>query len=384
MSSLSHYGPLESLTAPDSSDMPHPRPSSLAVASASVTAQPLILIVATTPIIDRANPSRRRLGIGHNGNLPWPRIKSDMGFFARVTTRPPPSLPHATTSQTETTATATTTTATATATANGSRCAPSGAYGLDSDVINAVIMGRKTYDSLPERFRPLPRRLNVIVTRDESGAVRQRVGAEWMAARQRMKEREMERLRKAGEGTVEVEQSTSALSKAKEEEEQQPDVLVTNSLESALMELRQLHPSSSASTVSEKKKKKKLGGIFVIGGGEIYASALRLNTKELPGYTIRLVLTDVRRRQQRAEPGCPSAASHSTTSEYDPSHEANGFECTTFFPLDLEDLEGGKQWRKADPSEVTQWVGEEVTGGWKWEGDIAIRICGYEKVPSNP
>ena len=28
------------------------------------------------------------------------------------------------------------------------------------------IMGRKTYDSLPERFRPLPGRLNIVVTRN--------------------------------------------------------------------------------------------------------------------------------------------------------------------------------------------------------------------------
>lgn len=37
------------------------------------------------------------------------------------------------------------------------------------------IMGRKTYDSLPERFRPLPGRLNIVVTRNSdyqaSGAV---------------------------------------------------------------------------------------------------------------------------------------------------------------------------------------------------------------------
>src|SRR3990167_6100109 len=35
-----------------------------------------------------------------------------------------------------------------------------------------VIMGRKTWDSLPERFRPLPGRTNVVVTRQ----------AEWKAA----------------------------------------------------------------------------------------------------------------------------------------------------------------------------------------------------------
>lgn len=33
-----------------------------------------------------------------------------------------------------------------------------------------VIMGRRTWESLPERFRPLPGRANVVVTRDESYA----------------------------------------------------------------------------------------------------------------------------------------------------------------------------------------------------------------------
>ncbi len=31
---------------------------------------------------------------------------------------------------------------------------------------HVVIMGRKTYESLPEKFRPLPNRTNIIVTRD--------------------------------------------------------------------------------------------------------------------------------------------------------------------------------------------------------------------------
>lgn len=31
---------------------------------------------------------------------------------------------------------------------------------------HAVIMGRKTWESLPERFRPLPGRLNIVVTRN--------------------------------------------------------------------------------------------------------------------------------------------------------------------------------------------------------------------------
>lgn len=33
--------------------------------------------------------------------------------------------------------------------------------------VNAVVMGRKTYESLPPSFRPLPNRLNVILSRDQ-------------------------------------------------------------------------------------------------------------------------------------------------------------------------------------------------------------------------
>jgi dihydrofolate reductase len=33
---------------------------------------------------------------------------------------------------------------------------------------HAVVMGRKTWDSLPDRFRPLPGRRNVVVTRNEA------------------------------------------------------------------------------------------------------------------------------------------------------------------------------------------------------------------------
>lgn len=35
---------------------------------------------------------------------------------------------------------------------------------------NAVIMGRKTWESLPQKFRPLPQRRNIVVTRDAAYA----------------------------------------------------------------------------------------------------------------------------------------------------------------------------------------------------------------------
>jgi dihydrofolate reductase len=57
-----------------------------------------------------------RRGIGYQNSIPW-RIPEDMKRFAQLTKG------------------------------------------------HAVLMGRKTFDSLPERFRPLPERFNLVVTR---------------------------------------------------------------------------------------------------------------------------------------------------------------------------------------------------------------------------
>ncbi|KAL1697218.1 dihydrofolate reductase-like domain-containing protein [Schizophyllum commune] len=81
----------------------------------------LTLIVAAT----KAN------GIGQNGNLPW-RLPKEMSYFAKVTSH-----------------------------------APEGKQ-------NRVIMGRKTWESIPAKFRPLRDRLNVVLSRQadfkQSGA----------------------------------------------------------------------------------------------------------------------------------------------------------------------------------------------------------------------
>ncbi len=64
-------------------------------------------------------------GIGRDGKLPW-HLKCDLQHFKEITTKT-----------------------------------------QDKSKRNAVIMGRKTWDSLPAQFRPLPNRLNIVVTRNE-------------------------------------------------------------------------------------------------------------------------------------------------------------------------------------------------------------------------
>jgi len=79
---------------------------------------PLNVIVATTP----------KGGIGKDGQLPW-TLPEDMAHFRRITS-----------------------------------AAPAGRK-------NAVIMGRKTWESIPERFRPLTGRINVVLTRKKVATV---------------------------------------------------------------------------------------------------------------------------------------------------------------------------------------------------------------------
>ena len=71
--------------------------------------------------------TRDEMGIGLDGALPW-RLPKDMAYFKAVT----------------------------------SRVDEPGAR-------NAVIMGRKTWESIPAKFRPLPGRLNVVLS--ASGAL---------------------------------------------------------------------------------------------------------------------------------------------------------------------------------------------------------------------
>ena len=62
-------------------------------------------------------------GIGKDSGLPWPRLKGDMAHFRRVTSA------------------------------------------SEAGKLNAIIMGRKTWESKEMRGQPLPNRLNIVLTR---------------------------------------------------------------------------------------------------------------------------------------------------------------------------------------------------------------------------
>ncbi|KAL8825106.1 MAG: hypothetical protein Q9170_007927 [Blastenia crenularia] len=155
--------------------------------------QPLTLIVASTP----------SLGIGLRGTFPWPPIKSDLQFFARVTKHPPPSIISPTSSKSQ----------------------PEPNEAGTKPMRNAVIMGRKTYDSIPPKFRPLKDRYNVVITRSPDQFSDLNQGAN------------------------------------------NNGVIAVSSIPSGLQQLRARHGDL-------------LGRVFVIGGAEIYKQALEMRECE--------------------------------------------------------------------------------------------------------
>lgn len=123
------------------------------------------------------------------------------------------------------------------------------------------------------------------------------------------------------------------------------DALVSSSLDAALSALDGIYGMQG-----------RLGRIFVIGGAQVYASALRMT-----GRPVRIVMTNVRRKSS------------------DAGDESDvGFDCDTFFPLDTFDVDKG--WRTAPAEEVSDWVGERVTGEWRDEGEVMLQMVGYERV----
>ena len=185
-----------------SNSSPHP---SVGNTSEMPHLRDLTLILATTP----------SMGIGRAGGLPWSQLKSDMAYFARVTKR---VAPRASTSS-----------------------APA------SPRRNAVIMGRKTWESIPPRFRPLKERVNVVVSRNR----------DFLAS--------------TGEGVGKG--------------EQREDVFVASGLGEALETLgKQIGKEGE-----EGEGGAAIGRVFVIGGAQVYAAALGM--KE----TRRILLTRVRR-----------------------------------------------------------------------------------------
>ncbi|KAL2019660.1 hypothetical protein VTK56DRAFT_9279 [Thermocarpiscus australiensis] len=248
----------------------------------------LTLIVAAT----------RDMGIGRNGTLPWTGLKREMAYFARVTKRvpPPPS---------------------SSSCMSASASAQKQTRTQKAHTQNAVIMGRKTWESIPPRFRPLPGRLNVVVSR--SGEVSRSGDGEGVAVTvARSLEEAVEYLRRVRDGGADAEEDGGEGDLRKEG-------------------LRERGGAGLG-----------LGRVFVIGGAQIYRAALGMREAR------RILLTRVR-------------------SEF----ECDTFFPVRLEEAAGESAGGG--WRRSGQEEMDAWVGEEVPRGVQSEAGTEYEFEMWER-----
>lgn len=156
-------------------------------------------------------------------------------------------------------------------------------------------MGRKTWESIPARFRPLQGRVNVVVTRGGeglAGSVADEMGAGGGGGKAKWRDVRVQSF-EAGEGrgkgvvVVKAKPAAPATSEKQGDEEGKVQVVVAKSLAGAVAALDAppdaLFPESRDA----------IGNVFVIGGAQIYGAALQLAKEQKR--SLRVVQTLVRR-----------------------------------------------------------------------------------------
>ena len=335
--------------------------------------KPIYIIVATS-----LNPP---MGIGHKGKLPWPGIKADMAFFRSITAHvPKPS---------------------------GPESAPT-----NPKPLNAVVMGRKTWESIPLKFRPLAGRLNVIITRSDSQKLGYKILQELKSPTNGAdaatgweihtipspKARSTSKSKRSAQGPSTLlapAVSTFALSN----ENAVSPILISPSLpallsllsSASLIQIPSANASSSPSSStnpSDPTLSLSINKIFCIGGAEIYQRVLSLSSHspQIPAtptgagtgsdtgtdneaeflsdkhtgaegdqFDVRILQTQIRRPPIQTS----STSNQSQSQDRRQSKVEVDFECDTFFP-DLLPGPGSSvksaKWRPVPQSKLFDWV----------------------------
>jgi len=220
----------------------------------------------------------RTQGIGKAGKLPW-RLPGDLAYFKELTSKTTTS---GASSELESNAAAVLALARIVASSSLSSSSSPSSSLPPSAVVNATIMGRKTWESIPAKFRPLPGRLNVVLSRSSVMASSAATNAN-------------------DENATPIPPSTSSSSPKPIFE----GAVAAPSLDAALALL------SSPALASHVER------VFVIGGGAVYAEALQ-HEGCTAAHVTRVFEDDV--------------DDSSTSTSSTPSETDNKFGCDVFFP----------------------------------------------------
>ena len=242
----------------------------------------------------------RTQGIGKAGKLPW-RLPGDLAYFKELTSKTSSSGAAA---DLESNAAAVLALArNVVASSSSSTTSPSSLPA--SAVVNATIMGRKTWESIPAKFRPLPGRLNVVLSRSAIASAANAAANDENAT------------------PIEASAAPATLTKPLFE-----GAVAAPSLDAAL------------ALLSSPALSKHVERVFVIGGGSVYAEAL-----EHAGCTAAHVTRVFEDDVDDSAAGASSTSSSSTSSASAPDQENadNKFGCDVFFP-------------RLDPSQWRLWA----------------------------
>ncbi|KAI9652267.1 MAG: dihydrofolate reductase [Alyxoria varia] len=338
--------------------------SSTSPARAPQTPKPgLTLIVAATAL---------RLGIGKSGTLPWPQLKGEMRYFKRVTSRTPSEnrgrdefsqYSEAGYSRQGGGQDGETSTRGADAVSKeqgNPKDEANDAGKRNKRRMNAVIMGRRTWDSIPPRFRPLKGRVNVVVTSRSLA---------FPPPSQSLTHRSQPRAEDSAEHPARLQEDAS-------EVPMDEGPYAASSLDSALALLDPSTqspsppptPSSTSSSAAQPAAVPahlQIPRIFIIGGASLYRAALAHPRCD------RVLLTKIYGGAGSEEGG-------------EKVSEDNEFDCDTFFPVDLEGPEATDAgWKRRSKGEWADFVGggeegnkEEETGQ---QGDVRWEFCLFER-----
>lgn len=282
--------------------------------------RPINLVVATTPCAIKSSngTTKSTLGIGKDGSLPWPMIKADMNYFKEVTEKGTATDPQSTTSK---------------------------------SAVNSVIMGRKTYISIPQKFRPLARRKNIVITRSGVGQVVDQILDDLKEQKQQAQQWAS---KKYGEKWLDVlsnQQSDLTMLELKKLRLAQSDIGIETKPTGSLITIEKIPESAIAVVASPQASVDEANesGIFCIGGSEIYKSFLQ---DEQMRPRLRILQTEIER-----------------------TDGSDGYECDTFWPEDLENQ--ANNWHEAEKSEVVSWTGIELPQkelDWHYDEKVGVRL----------
>lgn len=285
--------------------------------------KPIYVIVATA--------LKPPMGIGNRGTLPWSGIKGDMAFFRKLTTNVPES-------------------------------APPGA-------LNALIMGRKTWESIPSKFRPLDGRLNVVITRGKVKELGRRILEEIQTKSESWEAQDLllstaATPSKAAEN-VETPNATvsTTMLLTPSSTPASSAILISSSLPKTLSLLSSSDPLPNTTVIPHK--------VFCIGGANLYGQILALSHgSQTEDDDEDLSPTTTREPQQNpGDDADPESVAFDIRILQTQVHKLNGegFECDTFFPEDITFSTAMSPWRA-----VSQWTLESWADGVNIPGSSAV------------